>query len=279
MKIGVIGNGYVGKATSLLKCEDIEVLIWDLDEKLRNINEFKELEDCKFVFVCVPTPMNKDGSCHTDIVSTVVEDLIALGITPEHIVIRSTVPVGTSEKLGVSMMPEFLTEANWEKDFKEMECRIVGVQNPNDNNLRREFEEMFTAALWNGKIDSDEFIFCKTNEAELSKLTRNTFLAVKVSFFNEVEEFCSKKSIDYETLIKLVSIDERIGASHTQVPGPDGKRGYGGTCFPKDISSLYNQMVNELGMESFVVESSIRRNLNVDRLEKEWQNEKGRSVI
>ena len=160
-----------------------------------------------------------------------------------------------------------------------MKCRTVGVQNPSDNKLRCEFQEMFLMAKKNGKIDSDEFNFCQTGEAELSKLTRNAFLSVKVSFFNEIEEFCRKKSIDYETLIKLVSVDERIGGSHTQVPGPDRKRGYGGTCFPKDISSLHNQMVNEVGMESFIAESSIRRNLNVDRLEKEWENEKGRSVI
>ena len=76
MKLGIVGNGYVGQATSLLEGENVEVLIWDTDETKRNIDKFEDLSGCDLVFVCVPTPMNSDGSCYIKIVESVVSDLI-----------------------------------------------------------------------------------------------------------------------------------------------------------------------------------------------------------
>ena len=277
MRIGIVGNGYVGQATALLKEKEVEVLIWDLNEDLRNINSFGELQGCDFVFVCVPTPMNEDGSCYTKIVENVVYDLIALRIKARDIIVRSTVPVGTCERLGVSFMPEFLTEANWEEDFKNNKNWIFGFDPPKwtdwEESDNTAFNFLKLAKLWSKEVE-----ILTTKEAELTKNTRNAFLATKVSFFNEIEELCRKMGVSYENVRKGVVLDDRIGASHTEVPGPDGKRGFGGTCFPKDIASLDYQM-NQHGVESYMVEGTKARNLQVDRVEKDWEDNKGRSVV
>ena len=79
-------------------------------------------------------------------------------------------------------------------------------------------------------------------------------------------------------MASLVALDDRIGESHTRVPGPDGKKGFGGTCFPKDIESLQNQM-NNVGMESYIIEATKSRNIQVDRKEQDWTLDKGRAVL
>lgn len=278
MKIGIVGNGYVGQATALLQSVDVEVLIWDTDPNKRNIDNISELASCDLVFVCVPTPMNADGSCHVEIVESVIAELSNLGIKKDHIVVRSTVSVGTCERLGVSFMPEFLTEANWEQDFKKNRNFIFGFDLPET------WEEKLSGNLASEKMlqlashAKKDALVLTTKEAELVKYTRNTFLAAKVSFFNEIEEFCTKTSISYENVRGGVCLDERIPQSHTQVPGPDGKRGYGGTCFPKDVDSLLYQMLDE-NMVPFMLNACRTRNIEQDRSEKDWQKNKGRSVL
>ena len=115
-------------------------------------------------------------------------------------------------------------------------------------------------------------------EAELTKYVRNTFLATKVSFFNEIEEFCRVHNVSYRKVRELTLYDDRIGDSHTSVPGPDGKRGFGGTCFPKDVSSLLHQILAK-GMMSYIILAARNRNVDVDRQEKDWESNKGRAVV
>ncbi len=278
MNIGIVGNGYVGQATALLKTGGTQVLTWDVDEKKRNIRKFEELKKSDLVFVCVPTPMEKDGSCHLDIVESVVSDLIGLGIKTQDIVVRSTVPVGTCKRLGVSFMPEFLTEANWKSDFENNSNLIFGFDAPQtwEEKLLGDLssEKMMTLAVALEK----KVKLLTTEEAELVKYVRNTFLATKVSFFNEIEEFCRNLNISYENVRQGTCLDKRIDSSHTQVPGPDGKRGYGGTCFPKDVASLLHQMLDQK-MLPMVLTHVRTRNIEVDRPEKDWENNKGRAVV
>lgn len=278
MKIGIVGNGYVGQATSLFSNWGVEVLTWDKDPNKRNVDNLTELTVCELVFVCVPTPMDRDGSCYLKIVESVVSELIEVGINKQDIVIRSTVPVGTSERLGVSFMPEFLTEANWENDFKNNPNLIFGFDTP------QTLEEQLSGNMASEKMlnlsakANKEALILTTKEAELVKYTRNVFLATKVSFFNEVEEFCTKLDLSYENVRQGVCIDQRIGHSHTQVPGPDGKRGYGGTCFPKDVASLLYQML-DAQMLPMIISQVRTRNIELDRPEKDWENDKGRAVV
>ena len=109
MSFGIIGNGFVGKATQLLKSNKYPMKIYDIDpEKCSPPNiTLADLADCRIIFVAVPTPSNPDGSCHLEIVRSVVENIRALNIRA-HIVIRSTVIIGTSDELDCYFMPEFL---------------------------------------------------------------------------------------------------------------------------------------------------------------------------
>ena len=192
--------------------------------------------------------------------------------------IRSTVPVGTSKSLGVNFMPEFLTEANWENDFVENKSWIVGLDDLCEENQKK-FSKLFKMVKATGKIKSSVCHFCSTDEAEMIKYTRNCFLATKVSFFNEIEQFCKKKGMSYEVVRILVGLDKRVGSSHTAVPGPDGKRGFGGTCFPKDMGSLMYQMQAGANLESYIIEAALARNNQVDRPEQDWTADKGRAVV
>jgi len=285
MKIGIIGAGFVGKATSLFECEcppvtDVEVVTYDREAGKCSPSglSLKDLIDCDLIFICVPTPMKSDGGCYTEIVRDCIYDLKTFGVDDKNIVVRSTVPVGFCKSMGVNFMPEFLTESNWKLDFKENNAWVFGLHDTEDEVIKNKFTNLITLAKKHGKIRHSDKYFCTSSEAELAKLARNSFLACKVSFFNEIQEFANKKDCNYDTISFLVGIDKRIGLSHIQVPGPDGKKGYGGTCFPKDISSLEKQM-SESGMESYVLEAAKARNLQVDRPEQDWKNNLGRAVI
>lgn len=280
MKIGIIGNGYVGGATALLAHKMASFYIYDTDpEKCNPIGlKLKELLSCNFVFVAVPTPMRENGECATHIVESVVNDLAEIGYDKERVIIKSTVPVGTSRSLGVMFMPEFLTEQNWKDDFLNQQQWILGTNTRNDK-IRDEVYQLFESAWNHGVLNHRPLMtFSTTEEAELTKYTRNCFLATKVSFFNEVEEFCRLKNISYRKVRELACRDERVGAGHTAVPGPDGKRGYGGTCFPKDMASMLYQ-IQETNAESYILEAAVARNNQVDRTEKDWEKDRGRAII
>jgi UDP-glucose 6-dehydrogenase len=118
MKIGIIGNGFVGKATNQLKCKDIEILAYDINPELcEPIGlQLVDMNQCEIIFVSVPTPMSNDGSCYTNIIESVFNDLEKINYKG-FIVLRSTVPVGTSDRLNCYFMPEFLTEKNFINDY------------------------------------------------------------------------------------------------------------------------------------------------------------------
>ncbi len=280
MNIGIIGNGFVGQATKLLECDNIRTFTYDIvPEKCDPPGlELEDLCDCPLIFVAVPTPMQEDGSCHLGIVEQVVADLKAV-IDEEKtfIVIRSTVVPGTCDRLGCYFMPEFLTEKNWQTDFQTCENWFFGQ--PDENPIfKTKIRTLLTLAKEAKKIESDQVHFLSNKEVEMIKYFRNTYLATKVSFCNEMEEFTSKLQIDYETVRYYATLDKRIGSSHSRVPGPDGKWGFGGTCFPKDTNSLLFE-IQKAGMESYIMRAVVERNEKVDRPEKDWKIDKGRAVI
>ena len=288
-KIGVVGNGYVGKATQLFACEDIECVVYDKDpDKCEPLGTTpKDLKECDFVFVCVPTPMKPNGSCDLSIVKSALKDLTKAGIRKNKIVLRSTVPVGTSEKLKVNFMPEFLTEKNWESDFYNNNLWVFGLDNLNNVEQDGEvlnfpptvnkFRKLLERAQAHDKIKDTAVNFISTKNAELIKYGRNSFLAVKVSFFNELQEFCINNDLNFKNVRELVCADPRIGDSHSYVPGPDKRRGFGGTCFPKDVASMLTQM-RKSKVQTMVLKAAQKRNEKVDRPEQDWKEDKGRAV-
>lgn len=283
LTIGIVGNGFVGKATRLLENCETQFLIYDLRPEFccpPGIT-LNHLSKCDLIFISVPTPMQTNGKCHLNIVESVINDLNKIiDHTKTFIVIRSTVLPGTSDKLNCYFMPEFLTEKNYVDDFINCQEWIFGLlsdQEQNKNYIKK-ITELFQIAFNYGKIKYNKLNFCSNMEAETIKYFRNCFLATKVSFCNEMEEFCKHKGIEYENVRSLAILDPRVGASHSCVPGHDGLRGFGGTCFPKDTSALLYEM-NTIGMNSYILKSVVERNQNVDRPSKDWNSNKGRCVI
>ena len=270
VKLGLIGNGFVGSAARQLACDKNQVIVFDIDPTkcvpvgttLQNVAE------CDLVFVAVPTPAAQDGTCHLGIVESVVGQLKAANAEC-RIVIRSTCPPGTAERLECMFMPEFLTEANAKEDFRKNQLWIIG------GDESETLQRLLTNAKEAGCIESDKLVQMRSQEAELVKYARNCFLATKVSFFNEVSSVCDRLGLDYESVRYGVTHDARIGSGHSRVPGPDGLKGYGGHCFPKDVTAWCHFAKSEHS----VVRAVHERNYNVDRPEHDWEKDKGRAVV
>ena len=282
MKVGIIGNGFVGSATSLLECIDISIIVYDINPKLCKPTNttLKDICNCDLIFISVPTPMNKNGSCHINILESVVHNISQIKSTNELLLInRCTVPINTSNELNCYYMPEFLTEKNFKNDFINNPEWIFGLKNSSTDALFKEkITELINTAYKNKCINSNKIHFVDNNEAEMIKLFRNTFLSTKISFCNEIYKFCQSQNISYENVRKLATNDPRIGSSHTNVPGHDGFFGYGGTCFPKDTNSLYFQM-KEKNLDSYIIKATVERNEIVDRPQHDWKSNINRAVI
>ena len=280
MKIGIVGQGYVGTAVKEVFSKHYEVDTFDLDESKRDVDYIEDIIDRNdIIFVCVPTPVRKDGSCDTSIVKNVVRELNELALTRQCsnriVVIKSTIPPGTTDKLNkecknitVIFNPEFLTEANFIDDFKNQNRIIIGGQRPASTKLRQVYSLAFPDAT---------IVKTGSKTAEMVKYMTNTFLATKVSFANEMYNICSRLDIDYDKVVEYSTYDERLGKSHWAVPGPDGKMGFGGSCFPKDINALI-QLGLELDMTPEVLIAAWHTNLDV-RPEQDWKELKGRAVV
>jgi nucleotide sugar dehydrogenase len=282
MKLGIIGGGFVGKATKLLKCNEIDIITYDIIKELCEPlgTTLKDICKCDMIFISVPTPMRKDGKCYLGIIENVIKEINCyINLNQKIVVLRSTVPVGTSDLNNCYFMPEFLTEKNFEPDFINNPKWIFGLKGTKqDNEFKKLIIDLINLSYKHGKIKSNDISFVDNKEAELIKLFRNNFLSVKVAFCNEIYQFCKSMNINYENVRKIATLDPRIGEGHTNVPGHDGKCGFGGTCFPKDCHNLLTQMKAN-NIKSTVIEGAINRNEKIDRVEKDWNKNKGRAVI
>ena len=281
MKIGIVGQGYVGTAVKEVFSKHYETNTFDLngDCTCRDMEELIDTSDV--IFVCVPTPMKKDGSCDTSIVESVVKDIdetVSCFTNKDHkiVAIKSTVTPGTTNRLNkkyknitVIFNPEFLTEANFIDDFKNQSRIIIGGQRPSTTKLR----QVYSLAFPNAKI-----VKTGSKTAEMVKYFTNTFLATKVSFANEMYQICDKLDIDYDKVVEYSTYDERLGKSHWAVPGPDGHYGFGGSCFPKDVNALIELAQTKLDLWPSTLIGAWDTNLEV-RPEQDWEKLKGRAVV
>lgn len=280
MIIGIIGNGFVGKATKLLKSPSINILVYDIRPEACEPpgTTLEDLEKCDLVFYCLPTPMNHHGKCYTKL----LEDAIPKLKNPFK-VIRSTVPVGFSQSMDCYFMPEFLTEANWRDDFINSTHWVFGLlageqYKEQNSEFSRRIEYLFETSKHEGLIVSSKTNFLINSEAEMLKLVKNCYLSAKVGIMNELYDFCQAKNVNYENVKRFLLLDPRIGTTHMNVPGYAGLRGFGGTCFPKDTHSLYSQF-QEAGVHSVIYQSILDRNDNLDRPQREWAVDKWRTTI
>jgi nucleotide sugar dehydrogenase len=244
--IGIIGNGFVGNAVYQNFKDKVECKVFDVD-KTKSLNTFDEVINQDFIFLCLPTPMKSNGECDLSILEKFFSNL---PVTVDGIfVIKSTVPIGTTKKFSqnynVIHNPEFLTARNAVEDFRNSERNIVGGNELLCNQFAKFFNEIFP------NIPS---VITTSDESEAIKYFSNSFLACKVAYFNKMYDLCQVVGMDYETICSGVTSDSRIGKSHTQVPGIDNDRGFGGTCFPKDLNALINQMESH-GIDASMLKS------------------------
>jgi len=269
MKIAVVGTGYVGLVTGTcfaetgnqVTCVDIDknkvdklsngqITIYEPGlEKifLRNLKEGRlhfttsladGIKDAAIVFLALPTPPGEDGSADLKYILGVANDLGTLMTDYKVIVDKSTVPVGTADKVRAAIAknykgefavvsnPEFLREGVAVDDFMKPDRVVVGTS---DERSKAVMNELYAPFVRSG----NPVIFMDEKSAELTKYAANSFLAVKISFMNEVARLCEKLGADVDMVRKGIGSDERIGKRFL-FPGI----GYGGSCFPKDVQAL-----------------------------------------
>lgn len=236
MEIGIIGQGFVGNAVYQKFKEGFNVLTYDMDYNKCNSTFNEVIYNCEYIFMCLPTPMGRDGRCNTEIVEDMLGKISHYADKDKIIILKSTVPPKFTKtqnaifnNLNVIFNPEFLTAVNAVKDFATQKWAILGGD---------EVHTAKAAVLYQKVFPGLTIKFCDSDIAEMSKYIINTFLATKVAYANEIYEYCQSIGLDYSKAIEHVLLDDRVGKSHWQVPGPDGHMGFGGACFPKDINAL-----------------------------------------
>ena len=277
-KIGIIGLGYVGKAIKNCFISKYDLYTFDINKNCTEKNLDSLIKKSNIIFICLPTPMKKDGTCNTDIINGVLNEINNIIVDNDlnrdkTVVIKSTIIPGSSrkfsdkyEELNIVFNPEFLTEANGNDDFLNQKRIILGGEY---------FSEIKN--LYSISFPDAEIIVLSYEESEMVKYFSNAFLATKVSFANEIFILCKKMNIDYDLVVKAAIKDDRIGNSHLSVPGPDGKYGFGGSCLPKDLLALIS-FFNSNNVDSVLLNSVWKRNSKIDRKEKDWELLKGRAV-
>ena len=269
MKIAVIGTGYVGLVTGTCFAETgNEVTCVDIDQRkvdklsggeitiyepglekifLRNLKEQRlhftsdlkaGIKDAKILFLALPTPPGEDGSADLKYVLGVAKDLG--NIIEDYVVVvdKSTVPVGTAEKVqkaiaenskvefDVVSNPEFLREGVAVEDFMKPDRVVIGTNSERSKKLMNELYAPFVRS-------GNPLIYMDVRSAELTKYAANSFLATKISFMNEIAQLCERMGADVDMVRLGVGSDARIGKRFL-FPGI----GYGGSCFPKDVQAL-----------------------------------------
>jgi UDPglucose 6-dehydrogenase len=269
MKIAVVGTGYVGLVTGTcfaetgnqVTCIDIDktkvdklvngqITIYEPGlEKifLRNLkdgrlhfttNLAEGIKDATIIFLALPTPPGEDGSADLKYILGVAEDLGKILTDYKVIVDKSTVPVGTADKVHAAVAknyngefavvsnPEFLREGVAVDDFMKPDRVVVGTSNEKAKKIMTDLYAPFVRS-------GNPVIFMDEKSAELTKYAANSFLAVKISFMNEIARLCEKVGADVDMVRKGIGSDERIGKRFL-FPGI----GYGGSCFPKDVQAI-----------------------------------------
>lgn len=269
--VGVIGYGYVGRATG-------EGLATNSDNKVFWYDKFKEspnsleevVEKSEFIFIAVPTPIFSDYSgMDMSIVEEVAGQVANKIKDPGKIVIiKSTSLPGTTKKLSKKypkvnfvMNPEFLTQENANADFLKPYRTVIGCPN-SDVGLR--VQKLYETIL---PKDHPYFITDVTS-AEMIKFMSNLILASKVLLANEFYDLSQKVGANYLDVRAAVEADPRIGR-HLGVPGPDGDRGFGGACFPKDTIGLLGVAKKE-GVDMSALRAVWDKNLKI-RKNRDWE--------
>jgi UDPglucose 6-dehydrogenase len=269
-RIGIVGFGFVGESQAFAFAPTADIKVYDIDE-VKRTHSLEETLLQDYVFVCLPTPMKRDGSQDLSIIENFFANVP--GRYNPTFILKSTVLPGTTKmleskyNLKIVFCPEFLTEKTAKLDMLT-QARIVIGGNP--------LGVVKVKNLFESRFGKKHFVLTDSTSAEIIKYMANNFLTVKTAFMNEYYDLVERVGGDWNDVVEGFVSDPRIGNSHTSVPGHDGKRGFGGTCFPKDINAII-EFSQEHGVKMNTLEGAWETNLRV-RPEQDWNELKGRAV-
>ncbi|MDB5116987.1 MAG: tuaD [Mucilaginibacter sp.] len=308
MKIAVVGTGYVGLVTGTCLAETgNQVICVDINEKKvkmmkagelpiyepglellfhRNINQGRlhftsdlaeAIADAKIIFLALPTPPGGDGSADLSYVLGAAKDIAKLITDYKVIVTKSTVPVGTADKItavlnehtnveyAVVSNPEFLREGVAVDDFMKPDRIVIGTM---DERARKLMGELYAPYVRQG----NPVIYMDQRSSELTKYAANSFLATKISFMNEIANLCELVGADVDMVRRGIGSDERIGKRFLF-----SGIGYGGSCFPKDVQALAKSATEHNYdfkiLNSVMDVNEIQKKVLVEKLKKYYKGE------
>ena len=278
-KIGIVGKGFVGTAVqfgfSPSVGVDADVKVYDKDPNKSTHTLEEVVVGSDIIFLSVPTPSNLDGTINLDIVEEALSDISQYD-SDSIILLRSTVTPGSTRKLQdrfpnlrLVFNPEFLTERSANFDFINQTRFILGGSSDDVIEVSELFRERFGNTI--------SIVETNFETAELIKYMTNTFFCTKISFLNDMKLLADKCGAVWDEALEGFVRDGRIGHSHLNVPGHDGRYGFGGSCFPKDIQALINYG-ESVGVDMGVLKAAWETNLKV-RPERDWEELKGRAIV
>ena len=274
--IGIIGIGILGTAIlETLKIFNVSVKCYD---KYKNFeSRIDNLLDCKFIFLCLPTPYVSNAECNVEgKVEGKVEgydkrelyNVIGELDTYKYngiIVIKSTIEPGTTEhisnlyrNLKIIHNPEFLTARTATNDFLYQSHIVLGIPGK-ENRIEKECYYEIILRFYKRYFPDAKISICTSTESECMKIACNAFYASKIQFFTEIKLLCDCLDTDYNNVKNLMLDNGWINPMHTNVPGPDGKLSFGGACFPKDIQAL-NSFMKHLCAPNQVINAVVEEN-------------------
>ncbi len=269
-KMGIIGFGFLGKALLHGFILHADIKIYDKYD-----NTYDSLDDTvnssDFIFIGVPTPMKDDGNQDLSSIYDAVKGVVDVAKTRKIIVLRSTIIPGTTRTCAdrypdhdFVFCPEFLTERKAKLDFINSARIILG----GEKKITAKVEKLYRTRFSHTPIYKTDW-----ESAEVVKYMSNAFFAIKIAFLNEMYDIAKSIGIPYGDLRDMWLADCRIGNSHTDVPGHDGQRGYGGKCFPKDVQAFI-RWAEDYELELDMCRAAEQVNNRVRKV-KDWLDIKG----
>ena len=270
LKVGIVGNGFVGSSIASGFALHSDVRIFDVNPQRSTHSLEETINKSDVIFLSVPTPMKlSSGEIDLQIMDSIIDKINKINKRKDNVlVIKSTVVPGTVEKyidkhsnINIVFSPEFLTERAAQLDFINTSRVILGGSQNNVDKVEKAFRVRFPYV---------RIIKTDATTAQFIKYMANCFFSTKISFMNEMLQAAEAMGVDWPVAMAGFVSDGRVGNSHLEVPGHDGSRGFGGKCFPKDLNAFICK-IKEKGVKPTVLQAVWDKNMEV-RGDHDWLN-------